>query len=92
MKGRGAAAAFVALTALTGCGGHHGVWSIKTGMKQGEVRARLGTPSSIFHARFPDGRETCWTYPARKKGTSIVARNFCFQRGRVAHIGTGNHF
>jgi hypothetical protein len=91
MRARGAAAVLVCVTALAGCGGQHGVWSIKTGMSRDDVQARLGASGSVFHATFPEGRETCWAYPARKKGTSIVARNFCFRRGRVAHIGTGNH-
>jgi hypothetical protein len=91
MRGRGAAAALLAAIALTGCGGQHGVWSIKTGMSQGEVHARLGAPDFVFQATFPDGRATCWSYRAQKEGTSITARNFCFRRGRVAHIGTGHH-
>jgi len=85
-------AALLFVIALTGCGGQHGVWSVRTGMSREEVRARLGAPEVVVHAAFEHGRELCWTYPARKKGTSIEGRNFCFHQGRVAHIGTSNHF
>ncbi len=80
--------AFAALgmvIAAAGCGGHKvsGVFSVKKGMTQQQVRKVAGAP----YTRTP----SCWLYHASKKGTPIDAMRFCFKNGRVSLVQTGIH-
>jgi hypothetical protein len=77
----------LAVLVLAGCGGSHNPWAVKNGMTQEEVRSRAGHPESV--QRFKG--ESCWAYPAHKKGTSIDYLTFCFRNGRVARRLIGSH-
>ena len=68
-----------------GCGGHKasGVFSVKKGMTQQQVRKVAGAPDT----RTPN----CWLYHASKKGTPIDGMRFCFKNGRVSLVQTAIH-
>jgi len=71
--------------AVAGCGSHRasGVFSVKKGMTQRQVREVAGAPDT----RTPN----CWLYHATKKGTSIDGMRFCFKNGRVSLVQTAIH-
>ncbi|MGD0167825.1 MAG: hypothetical protein ABSC51_11175, partial [Gaiellaceae bacterium] len=80
-----ASAALGMVIVAAGCGGHKvsGVFSVKKGMTQQQVRKLAGAP----YAR----GSRCWLYHASKKGTPIDGMRFCFKNGRVSLVQTAVH-
>jgi len=69
-----------------------GVFSVKKGMSVADVRKRAGSsPKRVLHIVYRGAPETCWVYPAQKKGASIDAIDFCFKHNRVERILIGMH-
>ena len=89
MKGRIrlliASAALGMAIAVAGCGGHKpsGVFSVKKGMTQQQVRTVAGAP----YSRTPN----CWLYHVNQKGNNVDRMRFCFKNGRVSLVQTGMH-
>jgi hypothetical protein len=88
---RGLVAAGVVVLTIAGCGAGHSPFRVHNGMTMREVRQTAGAPTQITLRKdlgpVPPGvagRETCWFYPAHKKGTSLQGLAFCFNaHGRV---------
>ncbi len=74
------------LVALAACGSSHkttGVFAVKKGMTQAQVRSVAGSPYRVGGG--------CWLYHAAKKGTSIDGMRLCFMHGKVFRIQTALH-
>jgi hypothetical protein len=68
------------------CGGSHkatGVFAVKKGMTQAQVRSVAGSPYRVGGG--------CWLYHATRKDTSIDGMRFCFMHGKVSHMQTALH-
>ena len=86
MKRKTPAIFLIAVAGLVaGCGGHRavGVFAVKRGMTQQDVRRVAGAP-------YRKGRD-CWLYHASKRGTSVDGMRFCFTNGRVSLIQIAVH-
>jgi len=71
---------------LAACGSSQkvsGVFAVKKGMTQAQVRSLAGSPYRV-------GGE-CWLYHATKDGTSIDGMRFCFKHGKVSRVQTAGH-
>lgn len=74
------------LVALAACGSSHratGVFAVKKGMTQAQVRSVAGSPYRVGGG--------CWLYHAVKGGTSIDGMRFCFMHGKVSRMQTALH-
>ena len=71
--------------AVAGCGSHRasGVFSVKKGMTQQQVRKLAGAPYTRTR--------NCWFFHASQKGTPIDGMRFCFKNGRVSLVQTAIH-
>jgi hypothetical protein len=74
---------------VAGCSGRKasGVFSVKRGMTEQQVRKVAGAP----HARTRYGKSFCLRYYATKHGTPIDGMCFCFASGRVSLVQTSMH-
>ncbi len=76
----------VVVVLLAACGSSHkttGVFAVKQGMTQAQVRSVAGSPYHVGGG--------CWLYHATKNGTSIDGMRFCFRHGKVARMQTALH-
>ena len=85
-RGRLLVPLLIVVVLLAACGSSHkatGVFAVKKGMTQTQVRSVAGSPYHVAGG--------CWLYHAAKNGTSIDGMRFCFMHGRVSRIQTALH-
>jgi hypothetical protein len=76
----------IVVVLLGACGSSHkatGVFAVRKGMTQAQVRSVAGSPYRVGGG--------CWLYHATKKGTSIDGMRFCFMHGKVSQMQTALH-
>lgn len=84
-RGRLLVPLLIVVVLLAACGSSHkatGVFAVKKGMSQAQVRSVAGSP---------DSGGGCWLYHATKNATSIDGMRFCFVHGKVSRIQTALH-